>query len=399
MPVFSASSSTSVGLISLGSVTGLWFHSRILTNDSSARCSVAYPLHELRCKLGRLPPTIRTKYYPLHASSEVDGSSAAETNGSSVASDVSGSPDNPLQSSGAVGWDAARTYRDFGLTYGGKVEGHNRGGLKIKFHSLMGFLPFSELCPSRFCKEPESSVQMIAQGLVGSVIAFKVIEADEGARTLVFSEARATFSKYSEMINVGDIFEGRIDLIFDYGAFVHLRFPDGNFYLKGLLHVSEISWDFVRFPGDILNKGDNVRVKVVNIDREKRRILLSIKQLAEDPLLETLGKAIHQGDGVGPRPSGDSDRYAIEPLPGLKEILEELSQEQGITGVKINRQGFERRVVSPDLQIWLSNAPSIDNQVTLLARAGRQVQEIQLTTSLDHDGVRKALQRALERVP
>ncbi|PSS35909.1 Chaperone protein like, partial [Actinidia chinensis var. chinensis] len=70
-----------------------------------------------------------------------------------------------------------------------------------------------------------------------------------------------------------------------------------------------------------------------------------------------------------------------------------------ISDIRISRQGFEKRVVSQDLQLWLSNAPAIGRQFTLLARAGRQVQEIQLTTSLDQEGIKKALQRVLERVP
>ncbi|EYU24291.1 hypothetical protein MIMGU_mgv1a0079261mg, partial [Erythranthe guttata] len=70
-----------------------------------------------------------------------------------------------------------------------------------------------------------------------------------------------------------------------------------------------------------------------------------------------------------------------------------------INDVRISRQGFEKRVVSQDLQLWLSNAPPIGDQYTLLARAGRQVQEIQLITSLDQDGIKKALQHVLERVP
>ncbi|RVW31113.1 hypothetical protein CK203_093163 [Vitis vinifera] len=73
--------------------------------------------------------------------------------------------------------------------------------------------------------------------------------------------------------------------------------------------------------------------------------------------------------------------------------------EDMISDVRISRQGFEKRVVSQDLQLWLSNAPAVDKQFTLLARAGRQVQEIQLTTSLDQEGIKKALQRVLERVP
>ncbi|KAJ6723647.1 hypothetical protein OIU74_008084 [Salix koriyanagi] len=76
----------------------------------------------------------------------------------------------------------------------------------------------------------------------------------------------------------------------------------------------------------------------------------------------------------------------IEPLPGLESIVQELVREDGIDDIRISRQGFEKRVVSQDLQLWLSNAPPINRKFTLLARAGRQVQEIQMTTTLDQDG-------------
>ncbi|WJX25807.1 hypothetical protein P8452_14810 [Trifolium repens] len=101
----------------------------------------------------------------------------------------------------------------------------------------------------------------------------------------------------------------------------------------------------------------------------KSRITLSIKQLEEDPLLETLDKVMPQDGSAAP--SSDSGR--IEPLPGLETILEELLQEDGIFDTRISRQGFEKRVVSQDLQLWLSNAPPMEQRFTLLARAGRQI--------------------------
>ncbi|XP_059446804.1 uncharacterized protein LOC132178380 [Corylus avellana] len=136
-----------------------------------------------------------------------------------------------------------------------------------------------------------------------------------------------------------------------------------------------------------------------NLFREKSRITLSIKQLEEDPLLETLDKVIPQDASTIPDSLSNSDISTIEPLPGLESIFEELLQEDGIDDVRIIRQGFEKRVVSQDLQLWLSNAPPTNQKFTLLARAGRQVQEIHLRTSLDQEGIKKALQRALERVP
>ncbi|XP_039060788.1 30S ribosomal protein S1-like isoform X2 [Hibiscus syriacus] len=255
------------------------------------------------------------------------------------------------------------------------------------------------MSPSHSCKEPSKTIHQIAKGLVGSILSVKVIQAEEESRKLIFSEKEAVWTKFSTRINVGDIFEGKVGSVEDYGSFVHLRFPDGVYYLTGLVHVSEVSWDLVQDVRDILTEGDDVRVKVINIDWAKSRITLSIKQLEEDPLLETLDKVIPQDGSADFDSLTASNNSTIEPLPGLDVIFKELLQENGINDVRITRQGFEKRAVSQDLQLWLSNAPPSDNMFTLLARAGRQVQEIQLATSLDQEGIKKALQRVLERVP
>lgn len=286
-----------------------------------------------------------------------------------------------------------------GFIYGGRVEGFNGGGLLVRFSSLVGFLPFPQLSPSHSCKEPNKTIHQIAKGLVGSILSVKVIQAEEESRKLIFSEKEAVWTKCSTQINVGDVFEGKVGSVEDYGAFVHLRFPDGLYHLTGLVHVSEVSWDLVQDVRDILTEGDDVRVKLVNIDRGKSRLTLSIKQLEEDPLLETLDKVIPQEGSADSDSLTTSNSSTIEPLPGLDAIFKELLQEDGINDVRISRQGFEKRVVSQDLQLWLSNVPPSDNMFTLLARAGRQVQEIQLATSLDQEGIKKALQRVLERVP
>ncbi|GAB4844039.1 hypothetical protein Ancab_014004 [Ancistrocladus abbreviatus] len=477
MPFFSASF--------LG-VSNPCIHSRILSNDSSAHSSSSFTALFNSCNLGNFSRKPNIRRYQLYAS-EINASTGAKADEIVEDSSISSaSPEATRPSRGPIDWEAARTYKDAGFIYEGRVEGFNGGGLLVSFYSLVGFLPFPQLSPSHSCKDPLKNIQEIARGLVGSVIPMKlrcgcsvdsiaaitrrnegvvttplydfvwlvmgfddddacirskelsmgpfflrwaflvpcdkacascrspclgceevlilrlvpqIIDADEDNRKLIFSEKEAIWLKYSEKINVGDVFEARVGTVEDYGAFVHLRFPDGYYHLTGLVHVSEVSWDLVQDVRDILNEGDDVRVKVINIDREKSRITLSIKQLEEDPLLETLDKVIPQDGSVGTGFSSASGSYNIEPLPGLKEILKELLLEDGITDVKIRRQGFERRVVSQDLQLWLSNAPAIDNQFTILARAGRQVQEIQMTTSLDQEGIKKALQRVLERVP
>lgn len=114
---------------------------------------------------------------------------------------------------------------------------------------------------------------------------------------MIFSEKEAAWSKFSEQVGVGDVYEARVGSVEDYGAFVHLRFSDGNilcsikllilfadvfrnklpltfqnsaglYHLTGLVHVSEVSWDLVQDVRDILSEGDEVTVKVINVDRQ-----------------------------------------------------------------------------------------------------------------------------------
>ncbi|OMO75929.1 hypothetical protein CCACVL1_15984 [Corchorus capsularis] len=399
MPVFTAT---------LGSVS---FLSQLFNHpDASSFSSLLNQskLSKLCCKQPfiKRASSYSSSIYTLKVSASSASSPNATTDDSKTAEvsatallDNSVPADDDKQERRSADWKAARAYWHSGFIYGGRVEGFNGGGLLIRFYSLVGFLPYPQLSPSHSCKEPSKTIHEIAKSLVGTILPVKVIQAEEESRKLIFSEKEAVWSKFSAKIKVGDIFEGRVGSVEDYGAFVHLRFPDGEYYLTGLVHISEVSWDLVQDVRDILTEGDDVKVKIIKIDRGKSRITLSIKQLEEDPLLETLDKVIPQDDSAGSDSLSTSETSTIEPLPGLDAIFKELLQEDGIDDVRISRQGFEKRVVSQDLQLWLSNAPPSDNMFTLLARAGRQVQEIQLKTSLDQDGIKKALQRVLERVP
>lgn len=394
MPIFNAL------CVGVGSVTSLCFHSQLLTNDSVTNCTSSFALYN--CSPRNFNPLnlsqkSRINKYPLQAT-EINASSEPKVD--EILND-SHLPSQPSRlSPKPADWQEARRYKQTGSIYWGRVEGFNNGGMLVRFSSLVGFVPFPQLSPSRCCKEPNKTIQEIARDLVGSVIPVKVVKANEELKKLVLSEKEAIWAKYSGKINAGDVFDARVGLVEDYGAFVHLRFRDGNYYLTGLVHISEVSWDYVQDVRDILKEGDNVRVKVININREKSRISLSIRQLEDDPLFETLDKVIPPQDGATSPDSETTDEsYNIQPLPGLQEILNELLEEDGISEARITRQGFEKRVVSQDLQLWLSNASAVDNQFIILARAGREVQEIKLMTTLDQDGIKKALRRVLERVP
>ncbi|PON36210.1 Polyribonucleotide nucleotidyltransferase [Parasponia andersonii] len=404
MPIFTATPPPSLGSVP----THISFLSHLLTgpdvSSSSSSCSLLIPYSSVSKVshkfLGRRRPLVcAASEVSSKAFERPDREAGQAAAAARALQEAAASPDAIRLARRSADWKAARNYNDGRLIYEGRIEGFNNGGLLVRFRTLVGFLPFPQLSPSHFCTEPRRSPQEVARSLTGSLISVKVIQVDEEKRKLIFSEKEAVWSKFSDQVNIGDIFEGKVGSLEDYGAFVHLRFPDGLYHLTGLVHVSEVSWDLVQDVRDILTEGDEVRVKVLSIDREKARMTLSIKQLEEDPLLETLDKVIPQEGADSSDSLSNSDSSNIEPLPGLETIFEELLKENGIGDVRITRQGFEKRVVSQDLQLWLSNAPATNQKFTLLARAGRQVQEIQLTTSLDQEGIKKALQRVLERVP
>ncbi|PKA60928.1 30S ribosomal protein S1, chloroplastic [Apostasia shenzhenica] len=234
-------------------------------------------------------------------------------------------------------------------------------------------------------QDPQKSIKEIAKDLVGSSLRLKVVEVNEEEKKLTFSEKDANWAKYSSRVKVGDVFDARVGSVEDYGAFVHLLFPDG------LVHVSEVSWDLVQDVSDFLSEGEQVKVKVIHINREKLRLTLSIKQLEEDPLLETLDKVIPQKGDFEPDSNG-MRKASIDPFPGLESICKELLQEDGLAKWP-PYSSEDGNAIKEKLLSW------IDREHYLSVLFIYKVQEVHLTTTLDQEGIKEAVQRVLGRVP
>jgi small subunit ribosomal protein S1 len=119
---------------------------------------------------------------------------------------------------------------------------------------------------------------------LGQKIECKVIELNRSRNNVVLSrravleeERKEVRQQILDRLQPGQVVEGAISNIVDFGAFVDL---DG---IDGLIHISELSWSHVNHPSEILNIGDVVPVKVLDIDRERQRISLGLKQTQEDP--------------------------------------------------------------------------------------------------------------------
>ena len=187
------------------------------------------------------------------------------------------------------------------------------------------------------------------------------------------------------------VYEVDVTSLSDFGAFVEVCDGQGEASgLEGLVHISEISWNRISHPRDAVKVGQREFVKVLEVNDETGRINFSIKQTQADPLMETLETIMPV---TMPEPSIDEDDLSEIPLPGLPDICSSLLKEDGIEAVIPGRQAMEQRVVSQDLELWLTNV-FVEDGYNLLARAGRQVQEIHVVTRLDRDAIKRAIKRA-----
>jgi small subunit ribosomal protein S1 len=169
-------------------------------------------------------------------------------------------------------------------SYHSSIIGFNKGGLIVPVGGLRGFVPSSQISFSRRSSMTGDTPEQRWSKMVGQEIDVVVIEVDRERRRLILSERQASSESRDSVkdrvideLKEGQVYSGRVTSLADFGVFVNVNGADG------LVHLSEISWDRVQHPSEVLKVGQEVKVKVIAIDREKRRIGLSIRQLLSDP--------------------------------------------------------------------------------------------------------------------
>jgi len=180
-------------------------------------------------------------------------------------------------------WSRARELLESGEIVELTVSGHNKGGLIVNFGQLQGFVPRSHLVNLGGRTSSGAPQDRLAQ-MVGQKIALRVVEVSRRQRRLILSE-RAAWREWRKVqkdrllaeIQEGEIRKGQVTTISDFGVFVDLGGADG------LIHISELSWDRNTQAKDLLEVGQEVEVYVMNVDRERKRIGLSLKRLKPDP--------------------------------------------------------------------------------------------------------------------
>jgi small subunit ribosomal protein S1 len=253
-----------------------------------------------------------------------------------------------------LAWKAIEQAAESGQAVTGKVIEVVKGGLILDL-GVRGFLPASLVDIRR--------VQDLDEFLAKE-LRCKVIELNRSRNNVVLSRRAVLEDERKEMrqaildkLQPGDVVEGQISNIVDFGAFVDL---DG---MDGLIHISELSWSHVNHPSEVLEIGQTVKVKVLDIDRDRQRISLGLKQTQTDPWQQVLD-SYGEGDVVQGRVTKVVTFGAfVEILPGVEGLvhISELAQHhvenprevvsQGdLVNVKIIEVDAERRRLSLSLK-------------------------------------------------
>jgi small subunit ribosomal protein S1 len=211
-----------------------------------------------------------------------------------------------------MAWKAIEAAAESGEPVTGRVIEVVKGGLILDL-GVRGFLPAS-LVDIRRVQDLEE--------FLGTELRCKVIELNRSRNNVVLSRRAVLEDERKEMrqaildrLSPGDVVEGKISNIVDFGAFVDL---DG---MDGLIHISELSWTHVNHPSEVLDIGQPVRVQVLDIDRERQRISLGLKQTQSDPWQQVLD-AYGEGDVVEGKVTKVVTFGAfVEIMPGVEGLV------------------------------------------------------------------------------
>lgn len=193
-----------------------------------------------------------------------------------------------------MAWKKLKEAKDTEEVMNVKILGANKGGLLTELYGIQAFLPVSQLAPEHYPKVENGDATQILKALqkfMGEELEVQIFDLDPKEEKIILSERLKERSKIKEFLSqykVGDIVEGEITGVVDFGAF--MKFPvssksqnskEETPQIEGLIHISEIDWQIIEDPSQFLKLGDKVKAKIIDISNG--RVSLSLKALKEDP--------------------------------------------------------------------------------------------------------------------
>lgn len=244
-------------------------------------------------------------------------------------------------------WKELEQKKDKRETLKVKISGANKGGLLTNINDVAGFLPVSQLSTKNYPKVERGDPQKILKELqkfIGKELEVNIFSLDPEQGQIILSERLKEAEKKKEILKkykVEDVVEGEITGICDFGAF--LKFPvdkkaKEEEALEGLIHISELDWQLVAEPGEVVKVGQKVKAKILQISDDK--VFLSLKALKKNPW-QDIEEKLKKGDLVKGKVKKLNPYGAfVEVLPkiqGLCHISEFGSQKKMEEVLKINK--------------------------------------------------------------
>lgn len=227
----------------------------------------------------------------------------------------------------------------------------NRGGLLVELEGIRGFLPVSQLAAGHYPRvlgaDKDEILQKLNQ-LSNQTLRVRIIDLSRKDNKLIFSEKEAIKDSMQDRfskLKVGDVVEGVVTGVIDFGAFVNI---DG---IEGLIHISEISWERVEDPRSYIKVGQEVKAKIIAIDKD--RLSLSLKQMSEDPWLQEV-KAFKKGEVVDGKVTRITPFGAFVQLSPSVEALvhvSEMSDEDNVDPEKIFQLNEKKKFKVLDIDV------------------------------------------------
>lgn len=188
-------------------------------------------------------------------------------------------------------WDDLRDKKDKEETVKTKIIEANKGGLIVEINGITGFLPVSQLASNNYPRVEDgdrNKILELLKQLTNKELGVRILDVNKEDEKLIVSEKAAHSDQERKAITkleVGHIVEGEVSGVVDFGAFVKFSTnnsdSENNQTLEGLVHISEIAWQLIDNPKELMKVGDKVKAKIIGID--DTRISLSIKALLNDP--------------------------------------------------------------------------------------------------------------------
>ena len=213
-------------------------------------------------------------------------------------------------------WERMRKHMEDGIVMTGKITHANKGGLIVQVDAISAFMPVSQLTPEKYPRVPGGDKHRILdhlKTLIGQDVQVKVIDVNQKDEKLIVSEKEVWEDEQKavlEQYKIGDVIEGEVSAITSFGAFI--KFGEG---LEGLVHISEIAWQRIDHPKDVLKLGDRVKAQIIDLNKSK--IYLSMKRLMDDPW-----KRVKDNYTVGQEIEGEV--HKVEPFGLMVKLDDEI---------------------------------------------------------------------------